>query len=94
MLAVLSKDVHDDMATITVRGLDETLKRDLRVRAAENGRSMEQEVRMILFDALNGAGNRAGESLFDSIRADVAEMGGVELELPARELAGDPISFD
>ena len=82
------------MATITVRGLDEALKQDLRVRAAENGRSMEQEVRVILFDALNGAEAGANESLFDSIRADVAELGGVDLLIPARELADDPISFD
>lgn len=82
------------MATITVRGLDEGLKRKLRVRAAENGRSMEQEVRTILFEALEGGGNRGTETLFDEIRADVSELGGVELELPARELAGEPISFD
>ena len=33
------------MASITVRNLDDSLKRRLRIRAAENGRSMEQEVR-------------------------------------------------
>ena len=82
------------MATITVRGLDEGLKRKLRVRAAENGRSMEQEVRTILFEALEGGGIRDTRNLFDEIRADVSEFGGVELELPARELAGEPISFD
>ena len=36
------------MASITVRNLDDRLKRRLRIRAAENGRSMEQEVRDIL----------------------------------------------
>ena len=36
------------MASIMVRNLDEDLKRRLRIRAAENGRSMEQEVREIL----------------------------------------------
>ena len=36
------------MASITVRHLDEELKRRLRIRAAENGRSMEQEARDIL----------------------------------------------
>lgn len=82
------------MATITVRGLDEGLKQKLRVRAAENGRSMEQEVRTILFEALEAAGKRDAENLFDEIRADVSELGGVELELPAREPAVEPISFD
>ena len=41
------------MASITVRNLDEGLKRRLRVRAAENGKSMEQEVRDILRAALD-----------------------------------------
>ena len=41
------------MASITVRNLDEELKRRLRIRAAENGRSMEQEVRDILRAALD-----------------------------------------
>ncbi len=37
---------------LTVRGIDDDLKRQLRVRAAENGRSMEAEVRQILRHAL------------------------------------------
>ena len=36
------------MASITIRNLDDGLKRRLRVRAAENGRSMEEEAREIL----------------------------------------------
>ena len=36
------------MASITVRNLEESTKRKLKVRAAENGRSMEQEAREIL----------------------------------------------
>ena len=36
------------MASLTVRNLVEGLKRRLRVRAAEIGRSMEQEAREIL----------------------------------------------
>ena len=41
------------MASITVRNLEEGLKRRLRIRAAENGRSMEQEARDILRAALD-----------------------------------------
>ena len=37
------------MASITVRNLEDGLKRRLRIRAAENGRSMEQETRDILW---------------------------------------------
>lgn len=40
------------MATITVRDLDEEVRSRLRVRAAENGRSMEAEVRAILEEAV------------------------------------------
>ena len=40
------------MAALLIRGLDDKLKRQLRLRAAENGRSMEEEVRQILRHAL------------------------------------------
>jgi plasmid stability protein len=41
------------MAALLIRGLDDELKRALRLRAAENGRSMEAEVRQILRAALS-----------------------------------------
>ena len=66
------------MASITVRNLDEGLKRRLRIRAAENGKSMEQEVRDILRAALD-------EEVTLSMEYRFAEIGGVELELPPRE---------
>ncbi len=40
------------MNQLTIRGVDDELKRQLRIRAAENGRSMEEEVRQILRHAL------------------------------------------
>lgn len=39
------------MANLTIRKLDDVLKAELRQRAAANGRSMEDEVRVILRDA-------------------------------------------
>src|SRR6186997_2412908 len=39
------------MASLTVRQLDEALKKKLRLRAAKNGRSVEDEVRTILRSA-------------------------------------------
>ncbi|MYK68691.1 MAG: plasmid stabilization protein, partial [Gammaproteobacteria bacterium] len=36
------------MASIIIRNLEEGVKTRLRVRAAENGRSMEEEARVIL----------------------------------------------
>ncbi len=41
------------MASLTVRNIDESVKRRLRIRAAEHGRSMEDEMRHILKDALD-----------------------------------------
>jgi phosphopantothenoylcysteine decarboxylase/phosphopantothenate--cysteine ligase len=43
------------MASLTVRQLDETLKKQLRLRAASNGRSVEDEVRNILREAAESA---------------------------------------
>lgn len=40
--------LEGDMASITIRNLDDDVKRRLRVRAAEHGRSMEEEAREIL----------------------------------------------
>jgi plasmid stability protein len=41
------------MATLTIRNLDEHVKRELRKRAAERGVSMEQEARDRLAESLN-----------------------------------------
>lgn len=43
------------MATLLIRGLDEGVKRALRIRAAHNGRSMEEEARQILKSTLHVA---------------------------------------
>ena len=40
------------MASITIRNLDDSLKRCLRMRAAKHGRSMEEEAREILRHAV------------------------------------------
>jgi plasmid stability protein len=71
------------MATLTVRGLDEDTRARLRVRAARNGRSMEAEVRAILRNALSDS--EGGTGLGSRIAARFAAVGGVDLELPARD---------
>jgi phosphopantothenoylcysteine decarboxylase/phosphopantothenate--cysteine ligase len=48
------------VASITIRQLDESLKKQLRLRAARNGRSMEDEVRTLLREA--GSGDAAPAS--------------------------------
>src|ERR1700730_4243968 len=46
------------MASITIRGLDDEFKQRLRLRAARNGRSMEDEARTILRDMAGAAGGQ------------------------------------
>jgi len=50
------------MASLTVRQLDERLKKLLRLRAAKNGRSVEDEVRTILRAAADETGSAALEA--------------------------------
>ncbi|ETD90906.1 FitA-like ribbon-helix-helix domain-containing protein [Rhodobacter capsulatus] len=65
------------MASITIRNLDEDIKRRLRVRAAEHGRSMEEEAREILRQVVGQPG--APRNLGQSIHARFAVLGGVDL---------------
>lgn len=81
------------MATMTIRNIDEQLKARLRVNAALHGRSMEEEARDILRSAL-ALQVASGASLVHAIRARVADLGGVELNIPLREPARAPVSFD
>jgi plasmid stability protein len=80
------------MASITIRNLEETTKRKLKVRAAMNGRSMEQEVREILKSVLRGTPKRprTGADLAEDIHRRFARLGGVELEPLPREVMQDP----
>ena len=66
------------MASITVRNLDEELKRRLRIRAAENGRSMQQEARDILRAALDEDA-APSKNLGTAIHELFKPFGGVEL---------------
>ena len=80
------------MASITIRNLDDGVKTRLRIRAAEHGRSMEEEARVILRDAV---GVEAGaDNLASAIRARFAPFGGVELDLLPRQPIREPPSFD
>jgi antitoxin FitA len=80
------------MATLTVRQLDDRLKQRLRVRAAHNGRSMEEEAREILRGAL--ASTKIPEkNLAESIRELFAPFGGVELDIPKRQSIKKPPDF-
>ncbi len=80
------------MASITIRNLDDDVKTRLRVRAAQHHRSMEEEARIILRDAVGRKPDT--RNLAEAIRARIAPLGGVDLELPPREPGREPPSFD
>ena len=77
------------MASITIRNLDESTKRKLKVRAATNGRSMEQEAREILKTILARPSKKQA-NLADRIRDIFNPLGGVELERLPREAIREP----
>lgn len=81
----------DFMATLTIRNLDETVKRRLQVRAALNGRSMEAEAREALSKLVvsNPISAEPEEDLGTAIRKRFAPFGGVELEIPPRQFPQD-----
>ena len=81
------------MASITIRKLDDSLKARLRIRAAEHGRSMEEEARAILTGALEQQ-PPAKLHWWDEIRRIVEPYGGFDIELPPRGPGREPPSFD
>src|SRR6201997_576691 len=66
------------MASLTIRRLDDAIRDELRLRAARNGRSVEDEVRVILRDA-----SQNGPSFPTRARATG------QTSHPARSLASD-----
>ena len=80
------------MASITIRNLDDDVKTRLRVRAAEHHRSMEEEARLILREAVEP--KKGPRNLAEAIRARIAPLGGVDPELPPRGPGREPPSFD
>jgi plasmid stability protein len=87
-----SQSPHRTGAAITVRGLTTELKARLRIRAAHNARSMEAEARAILEKALSRSEEDAVD-LGTYAQRLFRPLGGVELELPPRELAREPPDF-
>ena len=79
------------MASLTIRNLDNSLKAQLRQRAARHGRSMEAEARTILSQILNvPAGEQniatAIHRRFESLNID-------SLPIPPRQSVRNPPEF-
>jgi len=71
------------MATLVIRDLDDSVKAQLRVRAANHGRSMEAEARAIIAAAV--AAQRPAGRLGSYIHEQFARVGGVDLDVPSRD---------
>ncbi len=79
------------MSSITIRNLGDSVKQNLRVLAALHGRSMEDEARTILRDAVQ-QNMPDSESMLKSIRSRFASLGDVDLPQPPREPIREPAS--
>lgn len=75
------------MAQFIVRHLEDDVKARLKRRAERNGRSMEEEVRQILRNAVRGE-NRPAARLGSRIAARFRKIG-LKSDLP--ELRGEPV---
>ena len=70
------------MSAVSIRNLDDRVKERLRLRAARHGRSMEAEMRAILTEAVSEPGEE--KRLVPLLMERFGELGGVELDIPAR----------
>lgn len=68
------------MSTLTIRQVDERTHAGLRGRAAQHGRSVEAEVRAILRAAVDAP----EQNFLMALHGAVAQVGGIDLELPER----------
>jgi plasmid stability protein len=75
------------MGALTVRNIDDDLKRELRMQAAANDRSMEEEIRVALRQWVKRPPEMASEGLGTRLRRRFIESGRVELSVPPREEA-------
>ncbi|MYB51142.1 MAG: plasmid stabilization protein [Acidobacteriia bacterium] len=71
------------MASITIRNLNDEVMTRLRARVVANGRSLEEEAKLILRDAVGP--KPSSRNLASIIRSHFGPTKGVDLELPSRE---------
>jgi len=80
------------MAAVSIRDLDDSVREKLRMRAARHGRSMEAEMRAILTAAVTDEQSRPG--LFTALIGRFSQLGGVDLDPPARANRPRVAEFD
>ena len=82
------------MANLTIRNLDETVKTNLRLRAAQHNCSMEEEARQILKQALQNSETGLASRIHTRFAAIGANTNSIELVIPERSSARNPLKFD
>lgn len=70
------------MANISARNLNDEVAAQIKVRAAQNGRSMEAEARAIFTASVTDRSDESNIAL--AYHERFTELGGVELEIPTR----------
>src|SRR3954462_14376737 len=81
MLALLAYLSETAMASLTIRKLDDNIRDELRLRAARNGRSVEDEVRVILREASQAGVPAAGAATASPPPIDAAPRRGRQDDL-------------
>lgn len=82
------------MASITIRNLDDEIMNRLKMRADAHNRSMTEEVRAILQEAVaDNIPIPTPDNLISFTRECFAEIGPFDLELPVREPMREPPDF-
>jgi antitoxin FitA len=78
------------MASITIRNIEDGLKTQLKARAAQHGRSMEEEARNILRESLE---HEPPKTMADIARELFGPKHGFKLDLPPRGPFRPPPDF-
>jgi plasmid stability protein len=78
------------MAAVTVRNLPDKIHRALKVRAAQNGRSTEAEIRRILEDAVSP---NAASGLGSQLAALGRRFDSIELNITRDSRPAEPADF-
>lgn len=68
------------MANISIRNLENKIYRQLRLRAAKHGHSMEEEVRLIISQAVS-----VSEQITVIFQRNFGSKNGVDLKIPKRK---------
>ncbi len=97
LIASISTLRIKQMPGLTLNNLDPLTQNRLRLKAAQHGRSMEDEATILLREKLEDESTSdpvKEPHILHQIRAAVEKYGGVDIELPSRKSIRPPFEFD